>query len=125
MDIAVVRKRLHDSMERAKRRAADRRVVVDQAGAAFAAFMSAIAIPLMRQIANVLKTEGYLFSVFTPSGSVRLMSDKNGEDFIEITLDTSTDTPRVVARISNRGRRLLDMQRVIGSGDPAVISEEE
>ena len=125
MDIAVVRKRLHDAMERAKRRAAERRVVVDQAGAAFASFMTATAIPLVRQVANVLKTEGYLFSVFTPAGSVRLMSDKNADDFIEITLDTMIETPRVVARISSHGRRLVDMQRVIGSGDPAVISEEE
>jgi|KBSMisStaDraftv2_1062788.scaffolds.fasta_scaffold821593_2 hypothetical protein len=125
MDIAVVRKRLHDAMERARRRAAERRVVIDQAGAAFASFMSGTAIPLVRQVANVLKTEGYLFSVFTPAGSVRLMSDKNADDFIEITLDASVDTPRVVARISSHGRRLVDMQRVIGSGDPAVISEEE
>jgi hypothetical protein len=53
------------------------------------------------------------------------MSDKNADDFIEITLDASVDTPRVVARISSHGRRLVDMQRVVGSGDPAVISEEE
>ena len=125
MDIAVVRKRVHDAMEHAKRRAAERRAVNDRAGAAFDDFLSTTAIPLLRQIANVLKTESYPFTVFTPSGSVRLASDKNADDFIEITLDSSSQTPRVVARISSRGRRIVDLEQMIGSGDPAAITEEE
>lgn len=125
MDISVVRKRVHDAMEQAKRRAAERRAVSDRAGAAFSTFLSATAIPLLRQVANVLRTEGYLFTVFTPSGSVRLASDKNADDFIDITLETSGQTPRVVARISSRGRRMVDLERMIGSGDPSAITEEE
>ena len=125
MDIAVVRKRLHHAMEEAKRRAAERRIVADRAGVAFAAFLTSTAIPLLRQIANVLRTEGYLFTVFTPSGSARLSSDKSAEDFIEITLDTSGEAPRVVAAISSHGRRVVDATRTIGSGDPSAISEEE
>ncbi len=112
-------------MGRAKRRAAERRTVNDRAGVAFASFLSLIAVPLLRQIANVLRTEGYLFTVYTPSGSVRLASDKSAEDFIEISLDTAGDAPRVVARISSRGRRVVDAERTIGAGDPGSIGEDE
>jgi len=125
MDVAIVRNRLRETMERARRNAAERRAATDRAGADFAAFLSGIAAPLVRQIANVLKAESYSFTVFTPSGNVRLMSDKSAEDFIEITLNTAGDTPRVVAHISSHGRRVIDEQRVVGSGDPATISEDE
>lgn len=125
MDVALVRRRLHDTIERAKRVAADRRAINDRAAAAFQTFLATTAVPLFRQIANVLKTEGYLFTVFTPAGSVRLMSDKSAEDFIEVSLDTGGSSPRVVARISNRGRRVVDSERTIASGDPATISEED
>ncbi len=113
-------------MERAKRQAAERRAHADRAAAAFNTFLTTRAVPLVRQIANVLRTEGYLFSVFTPSGSVRLMSDKRAEDFIEIGLDTVSDPPRVIGHTSRtHGRRGVDAERVIASGDPAAISEEE
>ena len=88
-------------------------------------FLSGTAVPLIRQIANVLKVENYSFTVFTPSGNVRLMSDKSAEDFIEITLNTDGDAPRVVAHISSHARRVIDEERVVGSGDPATISEDE
>ena len=125
MDTADVRKRLHDTIERARRHAADRRVASDLASSAFASFLASTATPLLRQIANVLKAEGYAFTVFTPAGSVRLASDKSAEDFIEITLNTSGDAPKVTAHISSQGRRVIDTDRVIGSGDPAAISDEE
>src|SRR5262249_43776404 len=126
MEISLVRNRLRDTMERAKRQAAERRAHADRAAAAFDTFLTTRAVPLVRQIANVLRTEGYLFSVFTPSGSVRLMSDKRAEDFIEIVLDTVDDPPRVIGHTSRtHGRRGVDAERVIASGDPAAISEEE
>jgi hypothetical protein len=74
----------------------------------------------------VLKAAGYPFSVFTPSGSVRLMSDKSSEDYIEIALDTSEEAPRVVGHVSrSRGRRVVDAERVVGPGDPESITEEQ
>jgi hypothetical protein len=83
-------------------------------------------VPLIRQIANVLRTEAYPFSVSTPSGSVRLTSDKHAEDFIEIVLDTASHPPRVMGHTSRTlGRRGVDAERVVASGDPAAISEEE
>ena len=126
MEISIVRNRLRDTMERAKRQAAERRARADQTAAAFDTFLTTTAVPLVRQIANVLRTEGYLFSVFTPSGSVRLTSDKHAEDFIEIALDTASHPPRVVGHTSRtHGRRGVDAERVVASGDPAAIRDED
>jgi hypothetical protein len=75
---------------------------------------------------NVLRTEGYPFNIFTPSGSVRLASEKNADDYIEIWLDTSGAAPRVVAHVSrSRGHRGFDAHRVIGSGDPDTITDDQ
>ena len=126
MQIADVRRRLHETMARAKQRAADRRGRTDAANRAFDAFLNGTAIPLVRQLANVLRADSYMFTVSTPSGTVRLASDKSGQDFIEISLDASADPPRVVARVSSsRGKRSVDAERVVVSGDPAQITEEE
>lgn len=113
-------------MARAKRRSADRRARADVASHAFESFLSRTAVPLFRQVANALRAERYGFNVFTPSGSVRLMSDTTAEDFIELSLDTTTDAPRVVGRTSRaRGRRVVDSEQVVASGDPESITEAE
>jgi len=126
MEIADVRKRILETMERAKRRAAERRAETDRVARAFDTFLNRTAVPLVRQVVNVLKAEGYTFSVFTPTGSVRIMSDRNAEDFIEITLDSSSDTPRVVAQVSrSRGRRVVDAEQDVGSGNPETITDAE
>ena len=49
---------------------------------------------------GVLRAEGYLFNLFTPGGSVRLMSDKSADDFIELVLDTTGAVPHVIGRTS-------------------------
>lgn len=126
MEISIVRQRVREAMDRAKRQSAERRARADTASRAFDAFLTATAVPLVRQLANVLRADGYLFNVFTPSGSVRLMSDKSAEDFIEIALDARSDPPRVMCHTSrSRGRRVLDAERVVASGDPALVTEEE
>jgi GAF domain-containing protein len=123
MEISVVRKRLSDTIERAKRQAAGRRSRADQASRDFDLFLQKIAVPLFRQVANALKAEGYAFTVFTPSGSVRLMSDRSASDYIELTLDTSEDLPHVMGQVSReRGRRVLDTERAIGT--PDTLTEE-
>ena len=109
MEISLVRRRLTETIERAKKQAAERRGRTDQASREFEVFLQKIAAPLFRQVANALKVDGYTFTVFTPSGSVRLMSDRAAEDYIEVTLDTSDDPPRVMGQTSrNRGRRVID-----------------
>jgi hypothetical protein len=126
MEISEVRRRVRDAIERARRQAAGRRIRNDEAARVFAAFLDEIAVPLFKQVANVLKVDGYSFTVFTPSGGVRLMSDRSADDYVEITLDTSGDAPRVTGHISrSRGRRIVEAERVVGGGDPASISEED
>ena len=124
MEIADVRKRLLHMIERAKRQAAERRARTDQASRAFDTFLETIAVPLFRQVANSLRADGYLFNVFTPSGSVRLMSDRGAEDYIEVSLDTSDTVPHVVGHTSrSRGRRVLESERAIG--EPDALTEED
>jgi hypothetical protein len=123
METSEIRKRLHQTIERAKRNAAERRARSDEAGRTFETFLSATAIPMVRQIANILRSDGYQFSVFTPSGSVRLMSDRAAEDYIELSLDTSGETPQVVGHASHsRGRRVRESERAIGA--PGELTEE-
>jgi hypothetical protein len=118
VEIADVRKRINSTLERAKQRAADRRARGDEAARAYSTFLDTIAVPMFRQVAMVLKSEGYPFSLFTPSGSVRLMSDRAAEDFVELTLDTTGDAPQVVGHTSHsRGRRVTEHERAIGSPD--------
>ena len=124
MEIADVRKRVNQTIERAKRQAAERRTRTDQAGRAFDAFLSSIAIPLFKQVASALRPDGYAFTVFTPSGSVRLMSDRGTEDYIELTLDTAGDLPQVLGHSSrNRGRRVVESERPLG--EPDSLTEED
>jgi len=123
MEIADVRKRVLATIERAKQRAAERRARGDEAARAYSTFLETIAVPMFRQIGNVLRAEGYPFGVFTPSGSVRLMSDRAAEDFIELTLDTTGGgAPLVIGHTSRRrGRRVTENERAIG--EPAALTE--
>lgn len=114
MEISVVKQRLVDTIERARRSAAARRTRNDEASRAYQPFLDQVAIPLFRQFASVLKASGYPFTVFTPSGAVRLMSDRAAEDFIELSLDTTGDTPVVLGHISRmRGRRLIETEQPV------------
>ena len=126
METSVVRNRLRETIERAKRHAVERRGHNDDATRAFAAFLDHIATPLMRQIAGALKADNFHFTVFTPSGSVRLMSDRHSEDFIEIALDLTGDAPRVTGHTSRlRGRNIVETEKPVGAGRPGGITEED
>jgi hypothetical protein len=124
MEISIVRRRLTETIERARKQAAERRERGDQAARDFEVFLQKIAVPLFRQVANALKADGYAFTVFTPSGSIRLMSDRSTSDYIELTLDTSAASPLVMGRISRaRGSRVIDAERPVGA--PEALTEEE
>ena len=124
MEISVVRKRLTETIERAKKQAAERRGRSDQAAGDFELFLQKVAIPLVRQLANALKADGYAFTVFTPSDSVRLMSDRSAADYIELTLDTAENPPCVVGQVSRtRGRRVIDAEHAVGA--PQAITEAQ
>ena len=124
MEISEVRKRVLQTIDRAKQQVAERRVRNDEATRAFGPFLDAIAVPLVRQVAQILRAEERPFNVFTPSGSVRLMSDRSSEDFIELFLDTSGDQPQVVGRTRRgRGHRVLESEETLGA--PGALSEDD
>jgi hypothetical protein len=123
MEIAEIRKRVHAAIERARQHDAARRARGDEAARAYSTFLETIAVPLVRQIANVLRAEGLFFTVFTPSGAVKLASDRRAEDSFELSLDTSGIEPVVVARTSRaRGRRVIQSEQALG--DPASLDEQ-
>jgi hypothetical protein len=124
METADVRKHLLRTIEQVRRRAADRRTRNDEAAKAFEALLTRTAVPLFRQVANILKAESIAFTVFTPSGSVRMMSDRSTEDFIELSLDSDGETPQVIGHTSrNRGSRVIQSEEAIGA--PETIGEEQ
>ena len=124
MEVSSVRRRLHETIERAKRRAAERRVRSDAAGIAFGRFLDNTAIPLFRQIANILRADGYTFSAITPSGSVRLTSDRRAQDFVEVMLDTSGDEPHLILHASRSwGGGVIESEKAIG--DPETLTEDD
>ena len=89
METSDVRKRIKDALERAQRQAAERRTRNAEASAAYETFLHRTAVPVFQQVANVLRVEGYPFVVHTPAGSVRLASEKSGNDYVELRLDTT------------------------------------
>jgi len=116
MEISDVRRRVQETIDRAKRAAMERRARGDEIARDYQLFLERVAIPVFRQVANVLRATGYPFTVFTPSGSVRLMSDRSAEEFIEVVLDTDGD-PTVIGHASrSRGRRVVESERPIRAG---------
>lgn len=127
MDVSELRKRILRALEDARHDAASRRLVVDNARKAYEDFLTTIAVPVFRQATTVLKAEGHLFSVETPAGSVRLVSDGAAQTFIDLVLDTSDKEGVVVGRISlARGRQgLVVDERPIADGKPVALLTEE
>jgi hypothetical protein len=105
METSAVRQAVRSLIHHMKRPAADRRenrrVQTDQATRQYGIFLDRIAVPLFKQVANVLRTEGYPFDVFTPHGSVRLMSERGSDNYIEVTLDTTGVAPKLLGRVSH------------------------
>jgi hypothetical protein len=117
MEISDVRRRLRQALEAAKRAGAERRARAEEAGQAYDRFLSGTATPIFQMVAGVLRAEGHAFQVFTPAGGLRLSSERAAGDFIELGLDSSSDPPAVMARISRgRGSHLLTAERPVRQG---------
>ena len=126
MEISDVRRRVIETIERSRSVAAARRARTEEATREYGQFLDGVAIPLFRQVTNVLRTAGYSFTVITPAGAVRMTSDRSGEDFIELSLNTTGNEPHVLGRTSHlRGRHLVDAEQIVGSGNPAALTEED
>lgn len=117
MDVSELRKRIVRALDDARKDASARRAAHDEAAKAYAEFLERTAVPLLRQAVSVLKPEGQLFTVHSPADSVRLVSDRSPETFLELALDTSGDRPQVVGRVSiARGRQGRVEERPLARG---------
>jgi hypothetical protein len=127
IETSELRKRIRTTIERNRQAAAARRVKLDEAAAAYKELLDSTATPLVQMMANVLRAEGYNFTVFTPNGGLRLASAKSAEDFIEFGLDTSQDEPGVILRVNRaRGRRIVQHERPLKGRTPIDrLSEED
>ena len=127
MEVSQVRKRVQQGVATARTRAQERRQQTDEATRDYKVFLEVVATPLVQQLANVLKVEGYAFTASTPGDSVRLTNDRGRGDFVELALDTSGERPQVVGRITqSRGSRRLDEERPIKAGAlPSELTDED
>lgn len=127
MEVSQVRRRVQAALAAARERAQRRRQSVADAERAYDGFLADIAVPIAKQVANVLKVEGYPFTVSTPGRGVRLASDRGRDDFIDISLNAEADPPAVVGHIrQTRGSRTIDEQQPVKAGaNPEQITEDD
>lgn len=120
METSAVRQAVRALLRRVKRPADDRRenrrVQTDQATREYEVFLERIAVPLFKQVANVLRAESHPFEVFTPAGSVRLMSPRGNDNYIEVALDTKGVAPKLLGRVSrSRGGDVTQTELVLNA----------
>ncbi len=127
MEVSQVRRRLKQAIDAARDRAQQHRQRAADAERAYDLFLRDVATPVLRQLANALKVEGYGFTIATPERGLRLASDRGRDDFIELTLDTSGERPQVMGRTSyTRGSRTVDEERPIKPGAaPDAITDDD
>ncbi len=126
METADVRKRVVDTIERAKRSAQERRARTELANKEFGVFLERLAVPLCRQVAGALKAAGHPFAVNTPEAAVRVVSERSAEDYIELTLDTAGEDLWVVGRTRRGwGRRVIESERPVRRCAVREITEED
>jgi hypothetical protein len=123
LEAGEVRKRLRQTIEAAKRDAAARRAALASEQTAFDRFLEAHAVPVLRHVAAALRAEGHVFQVLTPAGTVRLQSDRERDDYLEVVLDGTKATPTVIGRSSYvRGSQLQTAEQRIGDAS-ALVSD--
>jgi len=131
MEVSTVRNRVRAVLEQTKRSAEERRAArraqMDAATREHETFLDRIAVPLFKQIANVLRVENYEFDVFTPGGSVRLMAARGNDDYIELVLDTNGDAPKLLGRVSrSRGGNIAQTELVLNAtADIGALTDED
>jgi hypothetical protein len=127
VEVSQVKRRLKAAIDASRQQAQQRRERMAEAQRTYENFLTEIATPVARQLANALKVEGYAFTVFTPGNGLRLASDRTREDFIEFALDTTGDQAEVIARVSRqRGSRTIDEEVPVKRGaSPESITEED
>jgi hypothetical protein len=126
METADVRKRVNETLERAKRTARDRRARAEVEARDFDAFLNRLAVPLLRQVAGALKASGHPFAVQTPERAVRLVSERSADDYIELTLETGSDEMWVTGHTRRSwGRRVIETERPVRRCPVKELTEDD
>ena len=125
MEPSEIRKRVLQAIEQAKRHAIEHRGETERATAAFDDLLPRAAAA-WKIAMNVLRSEGHGFTMQTPAGLLRLVSDRSGEDYIEVALDTGRRPVAVLVRTRlARGRRVIDRESTVAQGDEAIAGLDE
>lgn len=126
LETAEVRRQLTHRLAELKKAHAQRRTAVDAARAAYDTVLEREIAPTLRQFAQALKAEGFAFSVQTPAGTARLVSDRSSDNAIDIALELGGAQPAVVVRSAFiRGRRQLEDERTLAQGDAIAALDGE
>ncbi len=121
MEPSVLRKHVRDAIESGRHAAANRRAVNEAASRTWHTALETVVVPAWRQTVQVLKAEGYLLQVSTPSGAVRVSLEKTPQDGVELTLDTTGPEPSLLQRVTrSRGRDTTSDERIVVSGTEAI-----
>ena len=126
METSDVRRRLRGAIEQAKRRAADRRAVADEASRVWAERLPEAVVPAFHAVLNVLSGDGFKFSLSTPGQTARLSPERSSAEFVEVALDTDRDLPAVIVKSTRgRGSRTIESERVVAEGpEIAELTED-
>jgi hypothetical protein len=117
---------LRGAIEQAKRRAADRRAVADEASRVWAERLPEAVVPAFQAVLNVLSGDGFKFSLSTPGEAARLSPERSSAEFVEVALDTTRELPAVIVRSTRgRGSRTIESERVVAEGpEIAELSQD-
>ena len=120
MDVAELRKRILRELDRpvagTERSGGDRRASADSSRVSFSRLLNGTIAPMLIQTASILKAEGELCQVHTPSDTARIAFNSSHEDFIEFMLDT-TPPAHVIGRCSMRRKTgTMVEDRIVGVG---------
>ncbi len=115
-EIAEVRQRVRRAIEQARLDAVERRARAEAAGEEGRRFIQRVATPVARQVVSVLRAERFGFRLSTPSGAVRLVSERRREDFIDIAVDAAGDPVTILTTVNHvRGGRVLTTERPLAA----------
>ena len=127
VETSDLRRRLQHVIAESRRATQERRVHLDAVAQDGERTLRQVVAPVFRQVASVLKAEGFSFRVSTPVGAVRLSAGASGERFVELELDMAGDPAVLRVRVSrSRGRRVLVDEKVVRQ-DAAIaeLTEED
>jgi hypothetical protein len=128
MEPSVLRKRVREAIDAARHAAAARRAAGDAAALAWRSVRDSVVTPAWQQTVQVLRAEGHLLQVSTPGDTVRVRSEKNPQDGVELALESGSQGPFLLQRVTTtRGREVTSDERVAVSGTDtiAAITEEQ